>query len=847
MKKRNRVLIMILALLVSVPIFWNYSTSTVSAATPKFAKSKVEFVGVGEKYQLVINSKVKGSTYKWTSSNKEIVKVSSKGVITTVGGGSTTVKCKITYPTKKTKTLVCAITVKVPASEIRITNAALVNGVHKLTLGSTMDFNIEMVPAMSTDMAYWYVDKGNKDSISVDDPKEGVVTARKVGTVTLKVKAAASATAAAAKESIFEDSVIIEVVEPMAKVQSAEIVNTTEIKVVFESPVNSSTVIETGNKLSSNITVTLGRNSKGVLAADPGNLTTSLSTDGKTLTITASKTFDGEYGISCTNKILTTTGIAIEAFYKTLSFIDNFPPTLLGVTMDDSGFKADINFSEPMDFTNLSVTGASVLNGTNASANTISILNNRLNYVASADKKALIIDLSTIASTDYGKFFSVTLAGAKDLAGNVPASYTLTATLRADNTLKSQAVPLYVARTGYNTLTATFSRSLSYPGYLQVKNGYMITGVIDSTDRKKVNYTINDVDAGLTGNNEVRLSMWNSYNVITTDSSAQVGKTFIADFTIDKSNPILVSCEFDVPTSTLILTYNKEVALANAAGVITTTLDTITDDIRDDTNINYTKIADEANKKVVKLKISNMSILGSYTFTLENGFVTDVFKNPSLIRTVSISNSTGTSTELPAPYSITQSASNLSQISIDFAAKLDKASAENASNYAIPGVSILSARLKNNTADSGATVLLTVADGTIDATVERPVKINGVMGYNSSYSAIKDFSKMVLLKDNKKPFLMEPLVFDKTTRNAIKMNFSEQITGSLVVKVTLISNPSFIFSNTVTVNGNAAYITLESIPANGTGLKIEVVNNTLTDASGNTATMNNTLFTTIIY
>ena len=86
MKKRNRVLIMILALLVSVPIFWNYSTSTVSAATPKFAKSKLELVGKGEVYQVEISNKVKGSKYKWTSSDKTVVKVSSKGLLTTVGG-----------------------------------------------------------------------------------------------------------------------------------------------------------------------------------------------------------------------------------------------------------------------------------------------------------------------------------------------------------------------------------------------------------------------------------------------------------------------------------------------------------------------------------------------------------------------------------------------------------------------------------------------------------------------------------------------------------------------------------------------------------------------------------------
>lgn len=846
-KNWNKTLIMILVLLVSIPMFWNYNTGTASAATPKFAKSKVELVGVGKTYQLKISNEVKKSTYKWTSSDKKVVKVSTKGKITAVAGGSTTVKCKITYPDKKTKTLVCTVNVKVPAEDIRITNAVLVNGTHRITLGSTVDFNVETTPAKSTDTTYWYVDKGDKECISVDDAKQGIVTARKTGTVTLRVKAVATSTAAAAKQSVVEDTIIIEVAAPTATVQSAEIISTKEIKVIFDSPVNSSTVIEAGNKLLSNIKVTLGKNAKGVLAADPGSLTGSLSTDGKTLIITCAKTFDGEYGISFTNKILTSTGVAIKETSRNLSFVDNYPPTLTGVTLDDSGFKAQINFSEPMDFSNLSVSNAALLNGTNASANTLSILNNRLNYVPSEDKKSLMIDLSTIASADYGKSFSVILAGTKDMAGNAPANYTLMAVLRADNTPKPQAVPMYVTRTGYNTLTAYFTRSISYPGYLQIKGGYMITGVVDASDARKVNYTINDTEAGITGINEVKLSQWNSYNVVTTDTSAQTGRSFNVDFTVDRTNPILISYEFDAPTSTLTLIYNKDVVLASAAGVITTTLTTVTDDIRSGTNINYTKLADEADKKTVKLKISNMTSLGTYDFTLGNGFVTDAFKNPSLSRTVRISNSTTSSAALPEPYLIAQSASNLSQISIEFNVKLDKTSAENVGNYVIPGVSILSAQLTKNTADSGATVLLTVADGAIDASVERPVRINGVLGYNSSYSAITDFSRNVMLKDNKKPSLMGAPVFDRTAGNVIRLNFSEQITGTLVVKVITTSNTPYTIGNTVTVSGNTANIILDSSPAQGTGLRIEIVTNSLVDDSGNSATLDNSLFTWASY
>ncbi len=855
MKKYSRVLIMVLALLIGIPMIWNHSTVIASAAaSPAFVKTKVELVGVGKTYQLEIKDKVAGSTYKYTSSDKNVATVSSKGKITAVAGGTAKVQCKITYSNKKTKTLSCSVTVKIPAEEIRISNAVLVNGAHRMNLGSTMDFNATTVPSKPTDKAYWYADKGDTDCISVDNAAEGIVTARKVGKVTLRVKAAASSTAADAKKSNVDDYIIIEVVDSKASVQSAEIVNTTEIKVVFDSAVNPSTVIETGNKLSSNIDVVQRKNAKGVLAADPGTLTAVLSADGRTLVITASKTFDGDYGISLSNKILTTSGVPIEAYYKSVSFVDNYPPSLMGSpVLDDSGFRNTINFTEPIDFTNLSVTGATVIGsssgsaGANASAYTLSILNNRLNYVASENKKSLVIDLSNIDPADYGKIFTVVLAGVKDMAGNAPASYTLMATLRTDSTAKAQAVPISVVRTGYNTLKATFTRSLSYAGFLQVNNGSMMEGVIDASDPKNVVYTINETDAALSGTVEIRLSLWDSYNVKPTDTAALTGWTRKINFTVDKSNPVLISYEFDATTSTLALTYNKEVTTALASGVITTTLTTITDDIRSGTNINYTRMDNSNDKKTINLKLSNVSALGTYSFILENGFVVDSYKNPSLARPISFNNTKGnSSSELPAPYEITQSDTNLSQISIQFANKLDKASAELVGNYTIPGVPVLSATLTRNTPD-GATVLLTVADGGIDATVERPVKISGVKGYNGSYSAMTEFTMMVPLKDNKKPTMVGSPVFDRNTLTGIQLNFSEEITGQLTLRISNISNSAITYGNTVTVSGNTAYISLDYIPDKGTGLKIEVLNNSLIDANGNKAVMNSTMFVTVLY
>ncbi|MBP1753735.1 MAG: hypothetical protein H6Q59_133 [Firmicutes bacterium] len=846
----NTKLIMMLVFMIIVPVFWHYNPSIASAATPKFANSKIDLVGEGEVYQIEINNKIAKSTYKWSSSNKSVAKVSTKGLVTTVSGGNTTIRCTITYPTKKTKTITCKVYVTIPADEIRISNAVEVKGAHRLALGSTMNFDVQMVPVSSTYKTFWSVSDGDPECISIDDPAEGIITAKKAGYVVLKATAAKSATALAAKDSIVNDAVIIEVIGPKATVASAEIVSTTELKVVFDSAVNPTTVIDTGSKLSSNIEITQRKNTKGVLAADPGALKAVLSSDNKTLTITSAGSFDGEYGIHFTNKLLTTTGVAIEDYYKTLSFIDTYAPAYVDTTLDDTGMIANINFSEPMDFTTLSVSNAMAYGSTsNVSNNTLSILNNRLNYIASTDKKSLTINLSTISSTDYGKNFSVILAGLKDKAGNSPANYTMTIFLRTDNSPKPQAVPIQIIRTGYNTLTTIFDRSVSFGGYIQVKGGSMIIGMVDTANPRKVNYTLPDTEAALTGYIPIKVLLWNSFNVIPTDTTAQSGRELTIDFTVDKTNPVLLSYDYDAAATTLTLNFNKEVALTAPTGVFTTRLTTVTDEIISGTMINYTSIPNDADKKVIKLKISNMTVLGNYTFTLNYGLVNDSYKNPSLTRDIQINNTSGSSTELPGPYSIVQSSSNLNQISLEFANRLDVATAQNVGNYSIPGVTIVSAQVTKNTSNNGATVLLTVQEGSINVTIERPVNVKGVVGYNNSYTAIIAFQKMVLLKDNLKPTLSgtNPVTFDSTARNVIRLNFSEQVTGTLTVKVTSVANQYLVYSNTVNVTGSTALISLAGVPTNGENLKIEVVYNGVTDASGNVATMPPMMFTVAAY
>jgi hypothetical protein len=708
---------------------------------------------------------------------------------------------------------------------------------------STFDFESALTPVNATDKAYWYVGKG--DCITVVDSKEGIVKAIKPGKATLMVKAVKSYTTGVTEATYVDDSVIIEVVGPKAEIKSADITSSTDITIVFDSAVDRSTVIDASGKLTSNIVIGRATDAKNVTAADYGTLTPTLSADGLTMTITSSKMFDGIYTINFTNAIKTTTGLAFDEWSKNLYYVDNTAPTITSVELDDTGFVNVINFSEAIDITNLKVSNAQVSGGTNADINTISIVNNKYNYVLSTNKKALKVNLSGISSTDYGKAFNVLLSGIKDMNGNVPPSAYYTTVVRTDAAQKQQAVPISIVRTSYNVLTATFTRGLqpSGTGTLSINNGSSVTGILDPDNNKKVNYTISDSDASLNGSITVSIIGWNSYNVISSDNSAWTPRTFVVNFTTDSTQPYLTSYDFDAATSTLKLIFTENVQLVSSTGTLVASVRTLDDQTISGTNVNYTKVTTTDPENILQLKLTNMTTLGTYTFNLDAGFVTDGFKNKNLQKAISISNTNGSSTELPGPYRIQQSPTNSNEIYVEFMNMIDYASAQNINNYKIVGVNIISATVTKNTKETGATVVLTVLDGAIDYTVDRPVTIKGIVGYGGSYTAITNYTTSVTLKENKRP----QFAGISFTSGSVQLKFSEEIKGSMTVKLTELNTGTEI-PCTVMVSGMNVIIAPSYTPAAGTVLRLQIISNNITDANDNpVATMNSVWPVTVTY
>jgi hypothetical protein len=204
-------------------------------------------------------------------------------------------------------------------------------------------------------------------------------------------------------------------------------------------------------------------------------------------------------------------------------------------------------------------------------------------------------------------------------------------------------------------------------------------------------------------------------------------------------------------------------------------------------------------------------------------------KTSDYLREQSVNFTISTTTTLPGPITIVQSASDNDIITIQFKNQLDEASAENLANYSISGVTILSAELTNST--NGGTVKLTVKEGSITSNTNYYITIAGIKGINNTFSAMNTFQTTVTLKENIVPSLTTYYYSYPTT---IVYTFSEAISGTPNFKV--IQNNVDIASYS-TISGNNVMIVLKSTPTMNTEMQIIPTEiNVISDASGNKTT-----------
>ena len=836
---------LLLAIILVVPVLPVGSGSMIVSAkakhNPTISMTKKTIVGVGAIFTLNLDhvgANVKRMT--WYTQNEKVATVEKTsdpltGAVTTVGKGITNIRCKITY---KDGTIVrpsCNVTVKIKATGIEINNAKDdVNNRQVIAVGGKYNFNRTLTPSNANDKTYWVIEEKGKEYATVNS--SGIVTGIKPGVV--RLTAVASLTAGGVKTSTIINAINIEIVDKTANVLSAVLSDATKLIVTFDSAINPSTIFDSNHKLLTSVIVVALLDIKGNTANALGNITGVLSTDGKALTITSTNAFNGTYGIRLSSDIKTTDNIALNEFNENLILNDTAKPQYINWTVNDTGLVVSLNFSEAMDFSELRVTDAKLVgSGQAALTTTINLLNTKANYISSADNKSLIIDLTTMSIADQNKMFSLNLSGIKDMSGNYPASIPILVYVKTDTTPKAQAQLISLLRTGYNTLTATFTRAIKTTGTVTLSGEYL-QGIVDPNDTTKVNYTFSNTTALLSGTQEVIIQNWSSYNVSPTDTSSNNPIRRNVNFTTDKTIPILIKSvlaiesENGIDTPVLTLTYNKNISLISNIGSFSTSLVTINNDIYSNRILNYTAITEENQVRII-LNNNQTSDNGTYTIAIPNGFVKDAYSNMSMAISINVVKNASVASALPAPKDILQSTENPSIINVFFDKKLDETTAEKVANYTITaiGTTIISAELTDNSVN-GATVKLTLLQGSITATTLYPITITGITGYQNSYSPMEKYQKTILLNENKVPSLVTakysyPSTILLTFDEAIKATASFQVLQGIVD-----------LASTSVVYGNTISISLKSIPTlNSVLYVLPTQYNSITDMNGNIATV----------
>ncbi|MGN7388900.1 S-layer homology domain-containing protein [Sporosarcina sp. SAFN-015] len=128
-------------------------------------------------------------------------------------------------------------------------------------------------------------------------------------------------------------------------VTDVKTISAKQVEVKFATPVTKSTVLDSSNNVR-NISFTMVSGS----TVNPGQLTGSLSEDGKTLTVTAQWTFDGEYAVKTTDAIQATAGGKFEEYTAILKAKDDVAPKFVSgsATAKTSTNSFSILFDEPV-------------------------------------------------------------------------------------------------------------------------------------------------------------------------------------------------------------------------------------------------------------------------------------------------------------------------------------------------------------------------------------------------------------------------------------------------------------------------------------------------------------------
>lgn len=546
-----------------------------------------------------------------------------------------------------------------------------------------------------------------------------------------------------------------------------------------------STIIDgSDNLINANITAV------GTATALNASLKATLSEDGKSVTVTATNAFKGQYAVTVQDAVKTLDEKSVEAYSSIVTADDSVRPMVDSVTYSDYQ-TAVIKFSEPLK-------SLGQISSNNADVSFGSL---------SADGKSVTVSLAgsnVKVDTDY----KVTIIGAKDFNDNLITPNPVEVSVKKSSNDTVKPVISNLVTNDDKTFTVTFSEKLISNPVITVSGKKVVPAAVPPATlaNDEVAGSITKDDSGLVYTVTLDSSLVSGGN---TSALAKIEATFtdlsgnnadafsrIVEFKKDTVAPSLVKSEVEKINGKeyLVLNYDENVSVVDAKSISGKVVKDFvespitpfnTDTVDSGNGINF-ELNNPTNGKSKSVRLDLASLTsGAYTLTLPTGLVVDAANVNSKETSVSFTRTTNVDTGKPAltnagTNGITKVDNNTYTVTFD--RQLDPATALNVANYSIEGAVVKSAIFTQN-ASNQAVVRLTLESESVKLSGERTVTIQNV----KSNSGVVMDSKTTTenFTENVKPTLTSAQLVGL---NKIKVVFSENIKESTVTGSVVAAN-----------------------------------------------------------
>lgn len=607
---------------------------------------------------------------------------------------------------------------------------------------------------------------------------------------------------------------------PVVKAVSA--LNAKEVSITFNKEIKADSVITASTKVLKNITVS-GPNSP--------TFTAELSSDKKTVVLTANTGLNGEYTVNINKEAVeTTNGDFVQSYISKFNVNDTTAPSIAGAERVSPTI-SKVNFSEP-----ISNAGTVSFKYTDGSA----VVGASFNLDASG--KFGTVDLSA-NTVETNKAIVVQFIGAMDYANNLLTPNPATVAVQKGE--KDGVAP---------TVSAL---NVVAPNKVEVKFSEEVTGF---TTSDVTGVAVSEITKSETDPTKYVLTLSAPQNGVktvglvagaVTDLSGETSAAYskLVEFKADAVAPVLASAQVTKDAKDgkeyLVLAFDKAVTLKDTNGFTLTG-----SSVKDYVTNNSASVTVEANELVAvegssnsfKVALADLNLVEgtAYTLNLPSGLVQNVSAVENAAKTGAIKFTRGTDSVVgnvsPQAVNTFAKGTGNSQVLVTFNQEVDGATATNPANYTIDGAVVEKAEILD---PAKKIVTLTLKSDSVTFTGLRNYSVSGV---KTALGGILENTARgtINLTENVAPTVTSAVV---TSPDTIKLTFSEAVRDG--------STPGSdfeIFQGTSTtplaealtgevINGNEVTITLSESLSSLSGLSVKASNTIdIVDVNGNATT-----------